>query len=194
MTTDVHDLAKRRHVLRLRIYKDERTLATAYPEQAEQLERNLESERAQLAELDDQVESAKEEVCQQLRDAVESLFQARDTLAKLNGYFQDPGFKDGIFIRPYLSRGVLSSTPFGQKLDLIESQDADSVKQALLRVTEMRPAPEPEVPQGQLIHEEKLRNERAGLGYHTDKDLKRKEENPDVFAHGHGFRRVRRTG
>jgi hypothetical protein len=186
MGTKVDDLATRRHALRVRIHNDERKLAIAYPQDAEKLRDDLERERAMLAELDEQLEDAKEQVREQMRAAVDAFFGARDSLLKLNGYFNDPGFTDTIFVRPYLSRGTATMGIAGLNSALLEPQDTYQVRQALLRVTEMEPVPDPVVSESQQVHEERVRNDRAGLGFFTDDELQRKAEDPIAFAHGRG--------
>ncbi len=188
-----HDLAQRRHVLRLRIHGDERKLAVAYPEDATKLRADLERERAMLAEMDEQLAQADEAVCKEYRDTVEQLFALRDTLLKLRGHFRDEGFRDTIFTRPYLSAGANTSSGIGGvNPALLEPQDTTQVKAALLRVAEMEPAPLPEISASQQLHDERLRNERAGLGHWTDEELQRKAEDPLAFEHGRGAHVLRK--
>ncbi len=188
MATKVDDLATRRHALRVRIHSDERALAIAYPKDAEKLREDLERERAMLTELDEQLDTGKEEVRQQMRDALEAYFSGRDALLKLNGYFHDPGFRDTIFVRPYLSRPTASAGIAGVNPALLEPQDTYQVKQALLRVLEMDPVPDPVVSENQQVHDERVRNARAGRGFWTDEELQRKAEDPVAFAHGRGVK------
>ena len=190
MTTDIHDLAKRAHVLRARIFGDERKLATAYPDQVEKLEGDLERERAQLADLEEHIEAAREELRTEVADSVDRYFAARDLLLKLHGQFRDPGFQDMIFTRSYASRPT--GSPFGGiDLSVLDGEDAVRVKRALLRVTEIEPLAVLEVSDSQRLHEERVRNERAGRGHYTDEELQRLAENPDEFRYGQGFRRMK---
>lgn len=192
MTIDTHDLATRRQALRLRIHNDERALAVAYPDNADRLAQNLERERAQLAELDKNLGDAFEEVRGQLVDAVEAYFDARGTLLKLNGYFQDPGFKDSIFTRPYLSRAPSMGTGDERDTPVGDPLPPEEVRNVLLRVADTRPAPDLTVPEHQRVQDERLRNERAGTGAFTDDELAQKEQDPVRFAHGAGAKLMQR--
>jgi hypothetical protein len=189
----VHDLAQRRHVLRVRIQGDERKLAIAYPEDAAKLEADLERERAMLAEIDAQVEAAKEQATREYRETIEHLFALRDTLLKLNGWSGDPGFRDTIFTKCHISADG-ARTFGGIDASRLDPAPTLEVKQALLRVTTMAPPPEPEVSDSPRLHEERVRNERAGLGHWTDAELKRKGEDELAFAHGRGAHVLRKGG
>jgi len=185
MPTGVHDLATRRHALRVRIHGDERKLAIAYPKDAEKLREDLERERAMLAEMDEQLAQADEAVCTEYREVVERLFSLRDSLLKLRGHFHDPGFRDTIFVRPYNSRDG-AKTGLGIDPSRLEPQETVQVKNALLRVADMERIPDPVVPDHQLLHEERVRNERAGRGHWTDAELNKMAESPLAFEHGRG--------
>jgi hypothetical protein len=189
-TTDPHDLASRAQALRTRIAGDERKLAIAYPEQVAELEASIEREREQLAELDDAIEAAKADARATVVEAVEAFFAARAMLMKLNGYFQDPGFKHPAFARTALTMTSLGPGANGEIRG--DFQATTDVRDALLSVTEMRPAPERSVPEVQRIHEERVRNERAGRGYHTDREVADIEQRGEAAFHGAGWSRVRR--
>ena len=45
----------------------------------------------------------------------------------------------------------------------------------------------------QRIHEERMRNEQAGLGYYTDAELQRRNQNPFEFDHGQDAKLVGRV-
>ena len=103
-TTDIHDLASRAQALRMRIAVDERKLAIAYPDQIASLEADLERERDQLAELDEEIEAAKNDARKAMADSVDTYFAGRDVLLQLNGYRNDPGFKHPTFARCALTQ------------------------------------------------------------------------------------------
>jgi len=176
MPTETDDILTRYRVLSTRIYRDERALATAYPQDVERLTKDIERQRALLADLEQEVEEAKEEVRGQLRSAVDAYVEARRRLLSLNGHFQDPGFDDPIFTSVWHGSGP---------------QPVAAVQSLLLEAAEMKPARRPEIPMVQRQHEERVRNERAGRGHYTDADLARRAANPDLFDHGAGFKRLR---
>lgn len=174
-TPSVRDLGNRRRSLAARIHADERALAIAYPNEIEERERNLATWRVQLAELEPQIEEAKETVANDLRDALDRYFEARSLLYLLNGHASDPGFDDGIFASVHLGGSI---------------QSVEGVKAALLRATEIEPFEYPDVPEHQRMHEERVRNERAGRGHYTDRDVVLMAQNPAAFHGGQGARRV----
>lgn len=177
MKNNVADLANRAHALRKRIALDERALAIAYPDKVAELQKDLDGERALLAELEPKIEKAKESARTALLAAIEDLFAARANLLRLNGYFMDPGFTDSIF-----AKVVLGVEP---------AQDALGLKAVLMAIAEMPPAQMPELPDVQRLQDERLKNERAELGFYSDDELRRKAENPIGFAHGLGAKEVR---
>lgn len=176
MPNEIDDIATRYRVLLTRIHRDERALAIAYPQDAKRLSEDLERQRALLADLEREVEEAKEEVRRQLRSAVDTYFEARGRLLSLNGHIQDPGLDDPIF----------SSVAYGSG-----PQPMAAVQSALLQAAEIKPARRPEIPTVQRQHEERVRNERAGLGHYTDTDLARRAANPDLFEYGAGYKRIK---
>jgi hypothetical protein len=189
-TTDPHDLASRAQALRTRIAGDDRKLAIAYPDQVADLEAGLAREREQLAELDEAIEAAKADARGAVAEAVDAYFAARGTLMKLNGYFYDPGFRHRAFVRTALT---MSSQGPGSNGEIRgDFQATTDVRDALLSVAEMRPAPESTVSETQRIHEERLRNERAGRGYLTDAQIADVEKRGEAAWHGAGWRRMRR--
>lgn len=190
-TTDARDLASRAQALRMRITTDERKLATAYPDQVEGLEADLDRERGQLAELDQEIEAAKDEARKAMADAVDAYFASRDALMKLSGYFHDPGFKHPTFARTALTMAP-SLGPGGGGEIRADSQPTNDVRAALLQATEVAEAPEQQVPEVQRIHEERLRNERAGLGYLTDREIADVATRGEAAKHGAGWSRMRR--
>lgn len=193
MTSDeLRDLANKRQALRIRIHEDEQRLAMAYAGEEERLTQNLEHHRALLSTLDKRLGEAKDEARRQVRESIEAFFGARDVLVKLNGHFQDPGFTDQAFTRPYMSRGPVTPWDTNGGPVVGDPLTAHELKAVLLRVTDMGEAREPEVPEHQLMHAERVRNERAGLGHYTDAELLRLKENPLVFHHGAGARVVQR--
>src|SRR3954452_18459588 len=90
---DSNDLANRARALRQRIHSDERKLAMTYPDQVEQLESDLERERAMLDEVEREVEEAKVEILSLLHETHDAVFEARRVWLSLNGYAIDPGIK-----------------------------------------------------------------------------------------------------
>jgi hypothetical protein len=176
----------------MRIATDERKLAVAYPEQVADLEADLERERAQLAELDDEIHAAMDDAKRTIVESVETFLTARDVLMKLNGYFNDPGFKHPTFARTALTMAP-SAGPGGTRELRADYQPTFDVRAALLAVAEMEPAPEPQLPPQQRVHEERLRNERAGRGYWTDDELADQANRGEAAFHGAGWSRMRRA-
>jgi hypothetical protein len=102
--------------------------------------------------------------------AVATYFEAHAALANLSGYASDPGFADTAFTKVYLG-----TQP---------ALEAHAVEALLVRGIAIVPAPPPSVSDSQRVHDERLRNDRAGDGYLTNRELERKRENPVTFAHG----------
>jgi hypothetical protein len=192
--TDTRDLASRTQALRMRIRRDEEKLAIAYPDQVADLEADLERERGQLAELDEEIEAAKEEARGTMGDSVEAYFSARDALLKLNGYFYDPGFKHPAFARTALTQTPSPGPPgLGGTGEIrADPQPTHDVRDALLRAADMAPPPERVVSETQRIHEERTRNDRAGRGYLTDAQIADIKARGEAAWHGAGWSRVRR--
>jgi hypothetical protein len=183
------DLANRAHALRVRIDGDERRLAIAYPDEVEKLEQDLERNRDMLASLSLEVESALEETEQEARLALDDFLHYRSLNLKLKGHFRDPGIKDAVFTRCYLSIGTTTSG----KSKVHEAVEVREVKAALLKALKVDP-PEKAEPSGtQQRHEEKLKNQRAGKGYLTDDEITRKAQDPDGFRSGQGTRVIKPT-
>jgi hypothetical protein len=171
----VIDLANRAHALRTRIWHTERKLAIAYPDQREALEQDIERSRAMLADIEEDVEKAKEQVRTEVISAVDAYFSSRSRLLRLLGYMNDPGFADSIFA--HVAMGAEAT------------QDALSVKAALMSAVEVEEAPAPQISDVDRDHEEKVRNMRAGKGYRSDGDLQRiAEEGEFAVMHGAGAR------
>ena len=188
MKNDFNDLSTKAHALRQRINVDERALAVAYPDKAEELQSDLDRERAQLAELEPKIEEAKVEATSAMLDAVDAYFAARHALTRLNGYYNDPGFKHLTFARCALTKAPTMGLGGGGEL-LCEPQQTFEVREALVQAVEMLPAPAPRVPETQRIHEERVKNERAGRGYLTDVQLADIEERGEAAWHGAGWSR-----
>jgi hypothetical protein len=108
----------------------------------------------------------------EMLSSLETYFAARAHLVRLLGYMGDPGFADPIFANVALGAEG--------------AQDALGVKAVLMQGAEIGPAPEPRLSEIQRDHEERIKNERAGKGHYTDKDLVRLAEDPVGFTHGAG--------
>ena len=183
MKNDFNDLSTKAHALRQRIHVDERALAIAYPDKAEELQSDLDRERAQLAELEPKIEEAKVEATKAMLDAVDAYFAARHALTRLNGYYNDPGFKHLVFARCALTK-PMSMGPGGTRELRCDPQQAFEVRDALVQAVEMLPAPEPVVPEHQRIHDERLKNQRADRGYFTDAQLADFAQRGEAAWHG----------
>ena len=188
MKNDFNDLSTKAHALRQRIHVDERALAIAYPDKAEELQSDLDRERAQLAELEPKIAEAKVEATRAMLDAVDAYFAARHALTRLNGYYNDPGFKHLAFARCALTKAP-SMGPGGTRELHCEPQQAFEVREALVQAVEMLPAPAPQVPEHQRIHDERVKNERAGRGHFSDAQLADIEQRGEAAWHGAGWSR-----
>jgi hypothetical protein len=189
------DLANRTRALRQRIEKDEHALATAYPDQVERLETDLERERAMFADLDAESEAAVESATDEAEEALERFFSLFSLVSRLHGHGRDAGIKDAFFTRCYTSIGVTQSGR-GKAFEAVEPHEVRQVLLNALKSIEAPSRPTRESPPrtleelGQRNHEEKLRNQRAGKGYFTDDDLRRKADNPEEFWGGAGAKRI----
>jgi len=188
MKNDFNDLSTKAHALRQRIHGDERALAVAYPDKAEELQSDLDRERAQLAELEPKIEEAKVEATTAMLDAVDAYFAARTALTRLNGYYNDPGFKHLTFSRCALTKAP-SMGPGGTRELLCEPQQAYEVREALVQAVEMLPAPAPRVPETQRFFDERVKNEKAGRGHFSDAQLADIEQRGEAALHGAGWSR-----
>jgi hypothetical protein len=147
-------LAQDVFVTRARIYNLTRKAATEYPdkrrellEECEELQRRLDTELIPAAE------KAAKALRKEIEKASVEYMNLRADYLALLGYEHDPGF--------------------GQANILHRVGDYNAGN-GLREVLELPVAPDrfalSEVPQHQLDHEEKTRNERAGYGYVLDKD------------------------
>jgi hypothetical protein len=150
-------LAQDVFVARARIYNLTRKAATEYPDKRRELLE--ECEELQL-KLDKELVPAAEKAAKLLRKQIEAAsleyMKLRADFLALLGYEHDPGF------------GVSN----------IRHRVGDvNAGNSLREVLGLEPAPNrfamDEVPQHQLDHEEKTRNEKAGRGYVLDKDIGR---------------------
>jgi hypothetical protein len=144
------DLSQEIYIKTMRARVLETKAATEYPDKRVELLAEVDQLRAEAAELRKEAAKEKRAVTKQLKDAALEYAVAREQFLKLHLGFNahDPGINlyDG------------------------NRAGAGQVREALVAVLDVEPEPEPkrEVAPHQAVHEEKIRNEKAGKGYRTD--------------------------